>query len=574
MREMIETKTQPHNDRWRRLQLAPILLVALPLIFLGVFFLYPIGSILRLSFAPQGEPELSVLASLFSTPYYLQALWFTIWQAVVSTALTLAVGLPAAYVFARYSFPGKPLLRALTTIPFVLPTVVVAAAFSSLIGQNGIINRALMDIFALDHAPIQLMGTIWIILLAHVFYNFTVVLRTVSAFWANIDPRIEQAASVLGANSIRRFITITLPLLRPSIVASALLVFIFNFTSFGVVLILGSTQYATLEVEIYRQTVNLFNLPVAAALSVVQIAFTLALTAIYTRIQSRAAMPLRLRPQSLTSRLPQSWRARLMVMTTVVAMLILLLSPLLALLFRAAEGGTRFLTELFINRRGSYFYVPPIVAVQNSVLVAVLTVFMSLLLGFLAAAALAKIAESGANNKWRWLGILDPLFMLPLGTSAVTLGFGYIIALDQPPLDLRASPVLLPIAHTLVAFPFVVRSILPVLRSINQRLRDAAGVLGASPQQVWLKVDLPIVGRAMLVAATFAFAISMGEFGATSLIARPDFPTITVVIYRFLGQPGALNYGQALVMSSLLAIICAAGIILIERVRIGDVGEF
>jgi thiamine transport system permease protein len=234
---------------------------------------------------------------------------------------------------------------------------------------------------------------------------------------------------------------------------------------------------------------------------------------------------------------------------------------------RSIGEGVRPLAELFVNRRGSYFYVPPVVAIRNSLLVAGLTVAASLALGFIAANYLARRAG-------RWTAILDPLFMLPLGTSAVTLGFGYIIALDSPPLDLRASPALLPLAHTLVAFPFVVRSLLPVLRGIRPSLRGAAAVMGASPWRVWREVDLPILWRAMLVAAAFAFAISMGEFGATALVARPEFPTIPVVIYRFLGQPGALNYGQALAMSTLLMLVCAVGIVLIERVRVGEVGEF
>jgi thiamine transport system permease protein len=164
--------------------------------------------------------------------------------------------------------------------------------------------------------------------------------------------------------------------------------------------------------------------------------------------------------------------------------------------------------------------------------------------------------------------------MLPLGTSAVTLGFGFIIALDEPPLNLRASLLLLPLAHTLVAFPFVVRSLLPALRGIKPSLREAASVMGASPWRVWRQVDLPIVGRALLVGAVFAFTISMGEFGATTLIARPQTPTMPVAIYRFLGQPGALNYGQALAMSTLLMLVCAAGMIAIERFRVGEIGEF
>ncbi|RME97675.1 MAG: iron ABC transporter permease, partial [Chloroflexi bacterium] len=164
----------------------------------------------------------------------------------------------------------------------------------------------------------------------------------------------------------------------------------------------------------------------------------------------------------------------------------------------------------------------------------------------------------------------DAIFMLPLAASAVTLGFGFIVALNKPPLNLRTSPLLVVIAHTLVALPFVVRSLLPAMRSIQPVLREAAAVLGASPGRVWREVDLPIIRRALLVGAVFAFTISMGEFGATLFVARPDTPTMPVAIFRFLSQPGALNYGQALAMSVLLMLVCAAGFLLIERFRVGN----
>jgi thiamine transport system permease protein len=91
---------------------------------------------------------------------------------------------------------------------------------------------------------------------------------------------------------------------------------------------------------------------------------------------------------------------------------------------------------------------------------------------------------------------------------------------------------------------------------------------------VFRTVDLPLVGRALLVAATFAFTISLGEFGATSLISRPEFPTIPLMIYRFISQPGAINYGQAMALSTILMVVTAIGLILIERIRIADIGEF
>jgi thiamine transport system permease protein len=193
---------------------------------------------------------------------------------------------------------------------------------------------------------------------------------------------------------------------------------------------------------------------------------------------------------------------------------------------------------------------------------------LAVLLGLLAAVALTPNPKSKISYS-----LLDAFFMLPLATSAVTLGFGYIITFDTPPLNLRTSPLLIVIAHTLVALPFVVRSLLPALRSIQPVLREAAAVLGASPARVWREIDLPIAGRALLVGAVFAFTISMGEFGATLFIARPDTPTMPVAIYRFLDQPGALNYGQALAMSTLLMLVCAVGFIVIERFRVGG-GEF
>jgi thiamine transport system permease protein len=164
--------------------------------------------------------------------------------------------------------------------------------------------------------------------------------------------------------------------------------------------------------------------------------------------------------------------------------------------------------------------------------------------------------------------------MLPLATSAVTLGFGYMTALDEPPLDLRASPVLIPLAHTLVAMPFVVRSVLPALRSISPSIRGAAQVLGASPWTVWRTIDLPLISRGLLVGATFAFTVSIGEFGASLFVARPDTPTIPIVIFRLLGQPGADNYGQALAMSTLLMLVCAVSFVVIERSRTLGMGEF
>jgi thiamine transport system permease protein len=577
-----ETRQAPAHQAFTRLAGYNLLWLA-PLVFLGLFYFYPLASILGLSLTWNGVNPAATFWGAITSSLVGKVLLFTVWQALASTLLTLLFGLPGAYLIAHYDFRGKSLLQALTSIPFVMPTLVVAAAFNALLGPHGWVNLALMGLLHLAEPPLSLTNSLGAILVAHVFYNTTIVLRMVGDFWSHLDPRLEQAAQMLGASRIKTLLNVTLPLLAPALLAAVLLVFIFDFTSFGVILVLGGPRFTTLEVEIYNQTINVFNLPMAATLSIIQLACTLGMTILYTRLANRLSRPLSLKPQKFTQRRLNTWRSRLFAGIVITLLLALLVLPLASLALSsvttletkkvgqgAASAGFTldYFKELNINRRNSFFYRSPGTAIGISLTYAAVTVALSLLLGIPASWALAHNSQSFASR------LFDPLIMLPLGTSAVTLGLGFLISLDKPPLDLRASPVLVPLAHTLVAFPFVVRSLAPAFRSIQPRLRQAAAVMGASPGQVLRSIDLPLAGRAILVAATFAFTISMGEFGATSLIVRPEYPTIPVAIYRFISQPGALNYGQALALSTILMLVCAAGMLAIERFRVADVGEF
>ena len=539
------------------------------LLFISIFFYYPLTKILGLG----------VNSSVFLSPESLQialdSLGFTLYQAVLSMLLTLLVGLPAAYLFARYDFRGKALLRALTAVPFMLPTVVVAAGFNALLGPRGWLNLSLMNLLDLDSPPINILYTLGAILLAHVFYNTTIVIRVVGNALSRLDPRLIEASRLLGADPWRAFWRITFPLLRPAILAAALLVFLFDFTSFGVILLLGGPKFATLEVEIYIQTLQMLNLPVAALLSIIQLLCTLTFSILYSRMLAQTSTQVAQQDSESQLRRSKNKRERFFIFTMITILFALFVLPMLALPLRSvsrleADRGDRadlqtsltsdYYNELFINRRGSRFYVPPIEAALNSLEYAGITVALSLLMGFPVASALAK-----PNRMDRFL---DPLLMLPLGASAVTLGLGFIIAFSRPPLNLIASPWLVPLAHTIIALPFVIRSLQPALASIPQRYREAAAMLGASSLRTWFTVDFPIVFRAVLAAATFAFTVSLGEFGATSLLARPEYPTIPTAIYRFLSQPGGLNYGQAMAMASILMILTTLSIFLIEKLRL------
>lgn len=543
----------------RRGSAARLGLMALPVAFFALFFAWPVAAIVTRGLKADGAWRFGRLVDVVTQPDIRHVLWFTTWQALASTALTLLLALPAAHVFARLDFPGKQLLRAVVTVPFVLPTVVVGSAFLALVGRHGLLDELW---------GVRLDTTVSAILLAHVFFNYAVVVRTVGGLWSQLDPRQEEAARMLGASPLTAWRKVTLPALAPAVAAAALMVFLFTFTSFGVVQILGGPAFSTLEVEIYRQTSEVFDLSTAAVLTLVQFAAVGAILAVHAWTVRRRETALRLVDPKTTARRPRGFAQWALLAGVLASVAVLLLLPLAVLVRRSLDGWGLGYYRALTDADGGTFLVAPVRAVWTSLEYALAATAIAVVIGGLAAAALAR------RDAGRLVRGFDALLMLPLGVSAVTVGFGFLIALDRPPLDLRQSWILVPLAQALVGAPFVVRTMLPVLRAVDGRLREAAAVLGASPWRAWREVDLPMVRRALLVAAGFAFAVSLGEFGATVFIARPDNPTLPVAVARLLSRPGELNYGQAMALSTILMVVCAAALLVLERLRTDRTGEF
>ena len=419
---------------------------------------------------------------MLSRPRFRRILWFTVWQAAASAGLAVLFGLPGAYLLYRCRFRGRQLLRALVTVPFVLPTVVVGLAFRSLTADGGPLGAWGLD------------GSVVTILLAHLFLNYAVVVRTVGATWASLDRRPEDAARSLGRRPAARSSGRSpLPALGPSIAAAAVLVFLFCATSFGIVQILGNAQFSTLETEIYRQTRDVLDLRTAAVLSVLQIVLVTAVLVIAGRIRRRTETTQKFRAAVDAQRPLRPADLPAVVVTAAVG--VLLAAPVVTLLVRSLQTPTGWgfgnYAALAGSGNGRLFLVTGWQALGNSLRAAALATLLAVAVGVLLSVVLARKPRERLPR--RLIALMDATFMLPLGVSAVTVGFGFLIALDAPPLDLRNSPWLVPIAQALVATPLVVRLILPALRGADDRLRQAAAVLGASPARVWSSVDLPIM---------------------------------------------------------------------------------
>lgn len=541
-----------------RRPLALLALAALPLAVLGVFFLLPVSGMLGRGFFPDGAFDPGAVAEVLTRPRVHRVLWFTVWSASAATAVCVLVGLPAAYTLHRLDWPGRRVVRAALLVPFVLPTVVVGVAFRELLGEAGPLGFLGLD------------GTPWAILAGLAFFNLAVVIRAVGAAWEGLDPRPAEAAAALGAAPWTVFRTVTLPALRPAIVSAASVVFLFCATAFGVVLTLGGVRYASVETEIYLLTTNLLDLQAAAALSILQLVTVVGLLLVAARLR---AVPGPGAERSIARpRRPRRIDAPQLVVTALA--LGFVAAPILTLVAGSLrvrrDGGTSWglgnYTALSTTGEHDALLAPVTDALVMSLRTAVDATWMALLLGGLVSVAVTRRSHTRAERRLR--GALDGLFMLPLGVSAVTLGFGFLVTLGS----LRDSALLVPIAQALVALPLVVRTLTPVLHGVDDRLRQAAASLGAGPLRAFWTVDAPAAWRPLLAAGGFAFAASLGEFGATSFLARDETPTLPVVIFRLIGHPGSMNYGMALAGSVVLAVSTGVVMLAVERLRVPSLG--
>jgi thiamine transport system permease protein len=528
-----------------------ILAAAIPAAFLAVFFAWPVLALVaRGFFDDAGGFTGAGIAAVLGSPRTWRIIGQTLGQAVAGTAVAVLLGVPGAYVLYCRRFPGRKLLRALVSVPFVLPSVVVGVAFSTLLGKNGWLGFLGLD------------ETFPAVVAALVFFNYSLVVRTVGVLWARLDPRTAQAARTLGASEARVFRTVTLPALSPAIASAAALTFLFCASAFGVVLVLGGAGYGTVETEIYYQTTQLLDLPAAAALSIVQLVIITACLLVANRTRERNERALRMTPPAHTVKHGHARAA--FAVTGITTGLIAL--PLASLAYRSLQTADGFGLGNYLSlgdTAGKSVTVSVWQATANSLWTALAAAAVAMGLGALVSFVLSRSPRNGLSKTG--LRVFDSVFMLPLGVSAVTVGFGFLITLNRPPLDLRTSWALIPLAQAMVALPLVVRTILPTWRALNPRLLQAAATLGAPPGRVLAGIELPLVRRAFGLALGFAFATSLGEFGATSFLARPDRPTLPVVVYRLISRPGVENLGMALAASVVLALLTGLVMLIAER---------
>ncbi len=517
------------------------LLWVIPLTFVGVLFYWPIAKITSLGFSGDW------LATL-SEPKILEVIWFTLWQAALSTLVTLVVAIPGAYLLYRKSFPGQSLIKALITIPFVLPSIVVAVGFT--------VFRGVHD-FWIEFGLTFLSDPIYWIIAAHVFVNYSIAVRTIGGVWSGLDTEIDDAAELDGAGRLRSLLAISLPQLRPAVFSTAALVFLFSATSFGIVLVLGGGQVQTIETAIYFSATQFLDLESAAALVFIQ---TLITAAAFLVGSSLAKGTVGLEQVFEGTRKPRvdkrDWPAAVVTAGIVLGLLVMPMLLVLVEAFKVGDGwGLRNFANLGTRGARDLLNISVLDAAANSLRNMVVAAGIAFFLGTLISWLLVRTRQK----------LLDLVFLVPLGVSSVVLGFGFLVSFNSSWFPLRSSWLIVPLAQALIALPMVIRLVYPALVSIGKEPIEQASLDGASSWQIWRFVESGMIKGVLLTAAGYAAIISVGEFGASSFLAYGSEGTIPTLLFRLIARPGEQNYGMAMAVSAILIVFVLLVMLLLSR---------
>ncbi|NGM67693.1 iron ABC transporter permease [Natronolimnobius sp. AArcel1] len=567
------------------------LAVATTIVLVALFY-YPVATVFLESVYVQGVVTLSVFLEVVRDPFYFggfarilngesaltvardtllggrpsSIFGFTTYQAVLSTLLSVVLGVPAAYLLARYEFRGRRTLRALTILPFVLPSIMVAIGFVATFGQNGTFNSALA---AVGLGPVSLVPSLEVILLAHAFYNAPLVARVTTAAWESVDASAIETARSLGASPFRAFRDVVAPQLYPAVLMGGALTFVFTFGTFPIVLALGGFQLATVEVFVYRQIQDL-NYAEAAALAIIELLISLGVLYGYLRyeathvVRSRGIRPLPRRSLSPPSLSIRELAPRFGLAVYGVVALFVFVSPVVSLLYASVTGGGGFTLEHYrflLERQetAASFQVRPWDAVRNSLLFAFGALAIALPMGV--------VVSVLTTRRYRGRKIVDAVLMAPLAVSGIIVGIGL---LRGPVFGFEigswrisvAGAVAIVAAHAVSCYPFVVRTVAPGLESVDRSLIESARALGASRARALIDIELPLVWPGVVAGAAFAFAISMGEFSSTIILATgTDQYTMPIAIERFIGR----RLGPATAMGVVLLVVTSISFIVIDR---------
>lgn len=475
-------------------------LAILPLAFLGGMVIAPLWAMLNY------QDAALLWRELLADDYYQRRILWTIFQAAATVCMTLLLALPVGWALARLDFVGKRWLLRGLMLPFVLPTLVVAMGVLALFGERGVLWRGWAD-------------TAYLLLYGNVFFNLPVMIRAAYQGFLAVPRHQLALAKLFGANVWQRFWWIEWAVLKNGLLGAACLVFLYCFSGFGLALLLGGRRYATIEVEIYQLIAHELDMSRASVL----VWCVLAITALASGLSAWLNRPIHAaKIQTVQPEKPRGWQQKSVLWLAWAIVLLVEGLPLLAIVFQAARAGEAWRVWLSAETW---------LAVKNTVGFTLCAVVLATVFG---------VCHAAVARQWLWL---RGLMFLPMMISPVCLAFGVLLLYP----DWSASLWLLLGLYALMAYPFVAKDVLTAWDNLPPCYISVARVGGATRFQAARYVLMPLLRPALRRGMTVAAATCVGEFAATLFLSRPEWLTLTTLIYQKLGKVGA--YPQALVLA-------------------------
>ncbi len=486
--------------------------LALKILLLGFFFFFFFFPLANIFFRFLSGTNFFYLINALASNKTL--IWNSFYQAGVSTALCLLIGIPSAFVVARRNFFGKKIIKALSLIPFVFPSILVVISFVIVFGNNGWINFFLKNFLGFKEHFQFLYGFTGIIL-AHTFYNFPLVMRFVSSAWEKLDGTMKESAKSLGANKLQVFWNITLRQLMPSIAASASLVFIYCFMSFAIIITLGGIQFSTLEVEIYRQITRNINFSLASFLALFQFIVLSLIGLIYFYSSKK----FEIKEKGVLEKPKKISLIETGFLLIIISFIVLPIIALIAFAFFNPNTG-----EFSLNAfQKIFFYGYESLLGTN----AITSIAYSLIIAFIASIVSSLIGLTASLKQTR-IPIINVFVGSSIAVSTITLAFGYLLGFGS------GNLIIIALGHSLLAFPFSFRVLNNALNKIDEESIESAKSLGASEIEVFKKIQFPRIKNALIVSIAFCFAVSLGELGFVLVLYDGIYATMPVYIFRLL----------------------------------------
>lgn len=522
-----------------------------PLFFIVILFYIPLISVLFKGL------NYSNIYELLSKSYYRKITLFTIYQAVLSSLLSVIIAIPGAYIITRYNFWGKKTFLSLSSLPFILPSILTVLGFVLLFGNRGILNTLIVKIFNLETPPIKILYSMYAVLLAHIFYNFPLAIRIISARWRKIPYELTEASYSLGKSKIETFFKVNFPFLLSSIITSFTLIFLYCFMSFGIILVLGGgPALTTIEVEVYRFARVSLDLSKAASLSIIENFITVSVLLFYLKSEGKN---ISFNAGTLYTK-NLSFKSGSLFTIYLIPLSIMIIAPIISIIVNSFirktgfTGGTTLSLHWYKSIFGGLtnnFNSTAIKAIKNSIILGILTVIITI--------PLSLSVTYNINKKMKFKKIYSLLFFIPMGISSIIVGLSYM------EINFDKSYLLISLAHTFISLPLAIRSINNIYKTIDYTLIEASNSLGYSRIKTFFKIDLPLLKSGIITATVFTFAISIGEMNASIMLAPPGFVTIPLAIYQLIGS---YNFYGACALGTLLLILCLLSFRLIDSMEL------